>query len=175
MYEWVNGQPALLVRRRDLDLWPGADSSPRDPQVSVHEFEGSSILLVAREKALTTAVPLELGGILLVSATYCDDDVSVSHHLDLVPVDGWKLLKSRFRSIEDEYVLCDGLQAGSDLSDPMRLAELAKTSGGLVPVVLSGGNYEVEVLGPWHPDERTELYLTRLVRESQSGMTPLDP
>jgi hypothetical protein len=42
-------------------------------------------------------------------------------------------------------------------------------------VHLPPGTYEVETLGPWRPDDRTELYLTRIVRENPSGMIPLGP
>lgn len=182
MYEWVNGRPALLVRLRDLDMWPGevADFPAResttksDRFAQVSDFEGASVLSVNPQAALTTAVALELGGLLLVSATYCDDDAAVAEHLDLVPVSGWQVLRERFISIGDEYVLVDGSLRGMDVLDPAKQGELLETSGAIVAVNLPQGPYEVELLGPWRPDERTELYLTRLVRESQSGVVPLD-
>lgn len=178
MYEWVNGRPALLVRLRDLDMWPGEHGSTPSPKTdhfaAVNDFEGASVLSVNPKSALTTAVALELGGLLLVSATYCDDDAAVAEHLDLVPVSGWKTLRERFMSIGDEYVLVDGSLRGLDLADPVKQAELLETSGAMVSVNLPQGPYEVELLGPWHPDDRTELYLTRLVRESQSGVMPID-
>lgn len=186
MYEWVNGRPALLVRLRDLDMWPGevADFSHKKDGATalakserfaqVGDFEGASVLSVSTQAALTTAVALELGGLLLVSATYCDDDAAVAQHLDLVPVSGWQLLRERFISIGDEYVLVDGSLRGMDVLDPAKQSELFETSGAIVAVNLPQGPYEVELLGPWRPDERTELYLTRLVRESQSGVVPLD-
>ena len=178
MYEWVNGRPALLVRVRDLDMWPG-DTGPGPSRKTeefavVNDFEGASVLSVDPKAALTTAVALELGGLLLVSATYCDDDAAVAQHLDLVPVSGWKTLRARFTSIGDEYVLVDGSLRGMDLTDPAKQAALLETSGGMVSINLPQGPYEVELLGPWHPDDRTELYLTRLVRESQSGIVPID-
>ena len=195
MYEWVNGRPALLVRLRDLDMWPGevADFPARETSerispkkdgaaaptkserfAQVSNFEGASVLSVSPQAALTTAVALELGGLLLVSATYCDDDAAVAEHLDLVPVSGWQILRERFISIGDEYVLVDGSLRGMDVLDPAKQSELLETSGAIVAVNLPQGPYEVELLGPWRPDERTELYLTRLVRESQSGVVPLD-
>jgi hypothetical protein len=53
--------------------------------------------------------------------------------------------------------------------------QILATSGGAIPVSLPPGTYEVEMLGPWRPDDRTELYLTRIVREAPSGMIPLGP
>ena len=83
-------------------------------------------------------------------------------------------MRERFISIGDEYVLVDGSLRGMDVLDPAKQSELFETSGAIVAVNLPQGPYEVELLGPWRPDERTELYLTRLVRESQSGVVPLD-
>ncbi len=182
MYDWVRGRPSLLLRMHDLEVWPGGAGAPggQEPPrpasgfVGVSDFEGSSVLAVFTE-ALTTAVPLELGGLLLVSATYCDDDASVADHLDLVPIGGWQVLPARFVAIGEDYVLFDGNLKGLDVTDPAKEQEILASSGGAIPVQLPPGVYEVETLGPWRPDDRTELYLTRLVRENQSGMTPLGP
>jgi hypothetical protein len=181
MYDWVKGRPSLLLRTQDLEVWPGhaALGGPRlDPEprsfVSLAEFEGSTVLAVFTE-ALTTAVPLELGGLLLVSASYCDDDASVADHLDLVPIAGWQVLPKRFVAVGEDYVLFDGAQKGLDMTDPAKEEQILATSGDAIPVSLPPGTYEVETLGPWRPDDRTELYLTRIVRESPSGMIPLGP
>lgn len=181
MYDWVKGRPSLLLRTQDLEVWPGhaAPGAPRlEPEprsfVSLTEFEGSAVLAVFTE-ALTTAVPLELGGLLLVSASYCDDDASVADHLDLVPIAGWQVLPKRFIAVGEDYVLFDGGQKGLDMTDPAKEEQILATSGGAIPVSLPPGTYEVETLGPWRPDDRTELYLTRIVRESPSGMIPLGP
>ena len=182
MYDWVRGRPSLLLRMHDLEIWPGGPASPGGHElradarsfVSVSEFEGSSVLAVFTE-ALTTAVPLELGGLLLVSASYCDDDASVADHLDLVPIGGWTVLPARFVAVGEDYVLFDGGLKGLDVTDPGKEQEILASSGGAIPVQLPPGTYEVETLGPWRPDDRTELYLTRLVRESPSGITPLGP
>lgn len=182
MYDWVRGRPSLLLRTQDLEIWPGGPPTPGSPElaleprsfVSLTEFEGS-ILLAVFTDALTTAVPLELGGLLLVSASYCDDDQSVADHLDLVPIAGWQTIGKRFVSLGDEYVLFDGSQRGLDMTDPRKEEEILSTSGGAIPLQLPPGTYEVETLGPWRPDDRTELYLTRIVREVPSGMTPLGP
>jgi hypothetical protein len=181
MYDWVKGRPSLLLRTQDLEVWPG-HAAPGGPQlepeprsfVSLTEFEGSMILAVFTE-ALTTAVPLELGGLLLVSASYCDDDASVADHLDLVPIAGWQVLPKRFVAVGEDYVIFDGSQKGLDMTDPAKEEQILSTSGGAIPVSLPPGTYEVETLGPWRPDDRTELYLTRIVRESPSGMIPLGP
>lgn len=170
MYDWVNGRPALLMRLHDLELWPGTTAPGADlrldPQrfATLASFEGASVLAVHAD-ALTTVVPLELGGLLLVSATYCDDDGSVADHLDLVPVAGWEPMAEPFVAFGDDYALFDGAQRGSDLVDPRQEQTIVAESGGVVPVNLPPGRYDVELLGPWRPDDRTELYLTRLVRQ----------
>jgi hypothetical protein len=187
MYDWVKGRPSLLLRTQDLEVWPGGPTMQGQPVlgapklepeprsfVGMTEFEGSLVLAVFTE-ALTTAVPLELGGLMLVSASYCDDDASVADHLDLVPISGWQILSRRFVSVGEDYVLFDGGQKGLDMTDPKKEEEILATSGGAIPVQIPPGTYEVETLGPWRPDDRTELYLTRIVRESPSGMTPLGP
>jgi hypothetical protein len=165
----------------DLEVWPGGPDVPGGVELKpeprsfacVSDFEGSAVLAIFTD-ALTTAVPLELGGLLLVSATYCDDDGSVADHLDLVPVGGWTTLPTRFVAIGEDYVLFDGCLKGLDVTDPAKEQQVLESSGGAIPVHLPAGSYEVETFGPWRPDDRTELYLTRLVREHPSGMTPLD-
>lgn len=181
MYDWVKGRPSLLLRTQDLEIWPGITGlggKPPRPDarsfVSLTEFEGATALIVFTE-ALTTAVPLELGGLLLVSASYCDDDGSVADHLDLVPLSGWQVLEKRFVSSGEDYVLFDGGQKGLDMTDPAKEEQILASTGGAIPVQLPPGTYEVETLGPWRPDERTELYLTRIVRETPSGMISLGP
>lgn len=181
MYEWVRGRPPLLLRANDLEIWPGLTmpgALPPRPRprgfASVADFEGASILAVFTD-ALTTAVPLELGGVMLVSASYCDDDASVADHLDLVPFGGWTVLEERFVAVGGDYVLFDGGLKGLDVTDPRKEREILETSGGAISVQLAPGTYEVETLGPWRPDERTELFLTRLVRETPSGFVALGP
>ena len=127
MYDWVRGRPSLLLRTHDLEIWPGGPPAPGSPElrpeprsfVTVVDFEGSSMLAVFTE-ALTTAVPLELGGLLLVSASYCDDDASVADHLDLVPIGGWQVLPKRFVAVGEDYVLFDGGLKGLDVTDPRK-------------------------------------------------------
>jgi len=181
MYDWVKGRPSLLLRTRDLGLWPGhapGRGVRLDPEarsfVALSEFEGAPVLAVFTE-ALTTAVPLELGGLLLVSASYCDDDASIADHLDLVPIGGWQVISKRFVALGEDYTLFDGGQRGVDMTDPSKEEEILATCGGTIPVTLPPGTYEIETLGPWRPDDSTELYLTRIVRESPSGMFPLGP
>lgn len=182
MYDWVRGRPSVLMRMHDLEIWPGGPGVPGALEIKpearsfagVADFEGSSVLALFTD-ALTTAVPLELGGLMLVSATYCDDDASVADHLDLVPVGGWQVLASRFLAIGEDYVLFDGGLKGLDVTDPAKEEQILASSGGAIPVSLPAGSYEVETFGPWRPDDRTELYLTRLVREHPSGITSLGP
>ncbi len=182
MYEWIKGAPPLLLRMQDLEIWPGnspllgATPLAAEPRsfVSISDFEGFSVLAILTE-ALTTVVPLELGGLLLVSASYCDDDASVAEHLDVVPISGWQVIAKRFVSVGEEYVLFDGSRRGLDMTDPEQEAEIVSSTGGIVSIELTPGVYEVETLGPWRPDDRTELFLTRIVRESLSSVTALGP
>lgn len=164
MYDWVNGRPTVLLRGKDLARWPGAVLEA-DPSswASVRTYEGGAAV-VLRDPELTTAVPLELGGLMLVSAVYCDGDSSVTAQLDALPVDGWELLPERFVSDGGDYVLFDGSLSGAQIADPQLEQVIAEQHGGVIPVQLPAGSYEVEVLGPYRPDARTELWLTRLVR-----------
>jgi hypothetical protein len=165
MYEWIQGRPPMLLRDRELARWPGNGASARRMEsfASIGEFAGGSVL-VLRDPELTTVVPLELGGILLVSAVYCDGDRSVSAHLDMLPVSGWEMLPDRFRAESDTYALFDGSLSGRDLQDPGKQKMILEERGGVLRFAMDAGSYEVETLGPWNPDARTELWLTRMVR-----------
>ena len=164
MFDWVNGRPPILLRANDVKGWPGAYLKP-DPTLwaRVAPYRGSAAL-VLRGAHLTTAIPLELGGLLLVSAVYCDSDDALSAHLDLMPTVGWELCPARFESDGSGHALLDGSHTGSELEGDAATDEIAAESGGVIPVSLPAGTYDVEALGPWSPDDRTELWLTRLVR-----------
>ena len=41
---------------------------------------------------------------------------------------------------------------------------ITEQHGGVIPVQLPAGSYDVETLGPFRPDARTELWLARLIR-----------
>jgi hypothetical protein len=162
MFEWIHGRPSVLVRASDVKAWPGGQvASSRT--VAVRHLHGKPALVLGGS-ALTTAVPLELGGLLLVGAVFCDSDDSLASHLDMMPTVGWELAPDRFDSDGAGHVLFDGSRAGTELDGPTASETVRAETGGLVPVALEPGSYEVEVLGPWSPDERTELWLTRLVR-----------
>lgn len=155
----------MLLRDRDLGRWPGGGVSGKQLEsfASVGEFAGGSVL-VLRDPELTTLVPLELGGVLLVTAVYCDGDRSVSAHLDMLPVTGWEMLPERFRAESDTYALFDGSLSGRELRDPGKQQMILEERGGVLRFAMDSGSYEVETYGPWNPDARTELWLTRMVR-----------
>ena len=69
MFEWISGQPAVLLREADVAAWRGGTVPSSPSTVRVGLVHGARALLVGAAP-LTTAVPLELGGLLLVSATY---------------------------------------------------------------------------------------------------------
>jgi hypothetical protein len=164
MYDWVNGRPTVLVRASDLPAWPGSAIEP-DPAhwATIAEFDGAAAL-VLRDAELTTVVPLELGGVLLVTAVYCDGDEAITAHLDALPTAGWEVLPDRFVVDGGDYALFDGGLSGAQLADPALERVINEQHGGVIPVQLSRGAYDVETLGPFRPDERTELWLTRLIR-----------
>lgn len=156
----------MVLRERDLQRWPGTipeASGTNGRFASVREFDGSPILVLGAPE-LTTVVPLELGGALLVTAIYCDGDDALTGHLDLLPVTGWEPLPEKFHAGEERYVLFDGSLSASELRDPQLRDRILSERGGVLPIALTPGAYEVETLGPWTPDDRTELWLTRLVR-----------
>lgn len=166
MYEWIHGRPPLVLRERDLERWPGTVPEARrddDRFACVREFDGSPILML-REPQLTTVIPLELGGAMLVTAVFCDDDAALTAHLELVPVTGWEPLPERFHAADERYVLFDGSLSASEIRDPSMRERIVAECGGVVSIALTPGDYDVETLGPWTPDDRTELWLTRLVR-----------
>ena len=158
MYEWIQGRPTVVLRDEDVPRWPGGPvSTTRLPQfAAIGEFAGSSVI-VLRDPELTTVVPLELGGVLLVSAVYADGDASLGAHLEMLPVTGWESLPKHFITKGGEYTLFDGSLKGRDLQDPV------------IRFALDAGAYEVECLGPWDPDEQTSLWLTRLIRAAPHG------
>lgn len=164
MYDWVNGRPTVLVRAADLAEWPG-DALRPDPSrwATVHAFRGKPAL-VLRDPELTTAVPLELGGVMFVSAVYCDGDDAITAHLDALPTDGWETLRDAFVTDGADFALFDGSLSGAQLADPSLEQVIHEQHGGVIPVQLPPGTYDVEWLGPFRPDERTELWLTRLIR-----------
>ncbi len=166
VYDWVNGRPTVLVRAADLPEWPG-DALRPDPArwATLRAFRGSAAL-VLRDPELTTAVPLELGGVMFVSAVYCDGDEAITAHLDALPTDGWETGSERFVSDGSDYALFDGGLSGAQLVDPALERVINEQHGGVIPVQLPAGAYDVETLGPFRPDERTELWLTRLIRSA---------
>jgi hypothetical protein len=154
------------MRERDLGDWPGIEGLPKKrtgPFARVEQFAGFPTL-VLREPELTTLVPLELGGVLLVTAIYCDGDREVAAHLDLLPIAGWEPIPERFRALTDTYVLFDASLTGGDLRDPSKKRKIREEHGGVLRFSMEAGLYEIETLGPWNPDTRTELYLTRMIR-----------
>ena len=156
MFDWVNGKPTVLLRGDDLKAWPGAALEP-DPAAwaVIRTFAGGQAL-VLRDPELTTAVPLELGGLMLVTAVYCDADSVVTAQLDALPNAGLELLEDRFVADGSDYVLFDGGLSGAQIADPQLEQVIAEQHGGVIPVQLPAGSYEVEVLGPFRPDARTE-------------------
>lgn len=169
MYEWIQGRPPVLLREDDVVRWPGgAITTTRLPQfAAVGEFAGSSVI-VLREPELTTVVPLELGGVLLVTAVYAGGDESLGAHLEMLPVTGWESVPKRFVTRGGRYALFDGSLAGRDLEDPAKQTEILEQHGGAIRFALDPGSYDVECLGPWDPDEETSLWLTRIVRAPAS-------
>ena len=168
VYDWVNGRPTVLVRAADLPEWPGDAASP-DPDhwVALREFKGQPAL-VLRDPELTTAVPLEMGGVMFVTAVYCDGDDAVTSHLDTLPATGWDTNSERFVSDGTEYALFDGRLSGAQLADPALERMINEQHGGVIPVQLPAGSYDVETLGPFRPDGRTELWLARLIRAASA-------
>jgi len=148
----------------DLPDWPGDGLRP-DPAkwATVRSFRGHGAL-VLRDPELTTAVPLELGGVMFVTAVYCDGDDAVTSHLDALPTDGWETGRERFVTDGTDYALFDGSLSGAQLEDPALQRVINEQHGGLIPVQIPQGTYDVETLGPFRPDARTELWLTRLIR-----------
>ncbi len=164
MYDWVNGRPTVLLRGEDLQAWPGAALEPdASAWAAIRTFAGGQAL-VLRDPELTTAIPLELGGLMLVTAVYCDADGIVAAQLDALPVAGWDMLPDRFVTDGSDYVLFDGSLSGAQIADPKLEQVISEQHGGVIPIQLPAGSYEVEVLGPFQPDPRTELWLTRMVR-----------
>lgn len=164
MYDWVNGRPSVLLRTEDLPLWPGNALRPDpDPWATVTAFRGHAAL-VLRDPELTSAVPLELGGIMFVTAVYCDGDDAVTAHLDALPTSGWETASTQFVTDGSDYSLFDGSLSGAQLADPALERIVHEQHGGVVPVQLPAGTYDVETLGPFRPDQRTELWLARLIR-----------
>ena len=170
MYEWIQGRPTVVLRDDDVARWPGGTiSTTRLPHfAAIGEFAGSSVI-VLRDPELTTVVPLELGGVLLVSAVYADGDASLGAHLEMLPVTGWESLPKHFVAKGGQYALFDGSLKGRDLDDPAKQSEILEQHGGVIRFALDPGSYEVECLGPWDPDEQTSLWLTRLVRAAPNG------
>lgn len=170
MFHWVYGRPPMLLRESDLRDWPGgtegkAQSEPLQDNAwaGIRSFKNASSILI-RDHELSTIVPLELGGALLVTAIYCDGDKAVNSLLDVIPVAGWELLDGRFRSDGGNFVLFNSAIRGADFTDPKLQRKLLEEHGGLLKFPLAAGSYEVDWNGPWRPDARTELWLTRLVR-----------
>ena len=153
----------MVLRDGDIERWPGGGISTHTLShfAGIGEFAGSSVL-VLRDPELTTIVPLELGGVLLVTALYCDD--SLEGHLEMLPVTGWQVLPRRFRTPGGDYALFDGSLSGRDLRDPALRDKVLEEHGGEIRFALEPGSYEVECFGPWDPDEETSLWLTRLIR-----------
>lgn len=167
VYDWVNGRPTVLVRAADLPDWPGDAVRPDPASWATLRRFGEHQTLVLRDPELTTAVPLELGGVMFVTAVYCDGDDAVTAHLDALPTDGWETNAERFIADGSDYALFDGGLSGAQLEDPALERVINEQHGGVIPVQLPAGHYDVETLGPFRPDARTELWLARLIRSAR--------
>ncbi|AKF11249.1 hypothetical protein DB32_008398 [Sandaracinus amylolyticus] len=157
----------MVLRESDVDRWPGGDvATQRMPQfAAIGEFAGSQVI-VLRDPELTTVVPLELGGVLLVTAVYCEGDRSLDGHLEMLPVSGWHVLPRKFRATGGNYTLFDGSLSGKALKDPALQPKILEEHGGVIQFALAEGTYDVECFGPWDPDAQTSLWLTRVVRSA---------
>src|SRR4051812_33341612 len=131
VYDWVNGRPTVLVRAADLADWPG-DAAKADPSrwATIAAFRGNP-MLVLRDPELTTAIPLELGGVMFVTAVYCDGDDAITAHLDALPTDGWETSTQRFTSDGTDYALFDGGLSGKQLEDPALERVINEQHGGV--------------------------------------------
>ncbi len=154
MFDWLDGSAPQLLNARDLDAWDGG-ASPAGEHIVKLGTSGHGSLLQLSGEGPAAAVPLELGGLLLVSSLRCDSEESLSAHLDLLPVSGWNLLDERFTAENTDFALFDGALAGR---------ELARHRARWILVTLEEGNYEVETYANWQPDSATELHLVRLIR-----------
>jgi hypothetical protein len=155
MFDWLDGSAPQLLNARDLDAWAGG-ATPAGEEVVRIGVSGHGSLLQLSGGGPAAAVPLELGGLLLVSSLRCDSEESLSAHLDLLPVSGWTILEEGFTAENTDFALFDGALPGR---------ELARHRARWILVTLEEGNYEVETFANWQPDSATELHLVRLIRK----------
>ncbi len=154
MFDWLDARAPRIVATTDLASWAGGAKGLRGEVARVTASAGSSILEVSGDGPVSV-VPLELGGMLVVTHLASASEEGLSAHLDLLPVTGWTVLPERFRSTTTDFALFDGAYAGRDL---------ARYRQRWVSVGLDVGSYEVEAYGRWRPDAATDVHLVRLIR-----------
>lgn len=154
MFDWLDGRAPQLLCARDLDAWPGGAVGSGNDIAKVGASTGSSFLALSAEGA-AAAVPLELGGLLLVTSVRCASEESLSAHLDLLPVSGWTILDQRFEARSTDFALFDASLPGRDL---------ARHRSRWILVNLDKGYYEVETYPRWQPDPNTEVHLVRMIK-----------
>lgn len=153
MFDWLDGRAPQLLSARDLDAWPGGVDAPKD--VARIGASDHSALLHLSGDGPAAAIPLELGGMLLVTSIRCGSEDALSAHLDLLPVTGWTMLPDRFEARGGDFALFDGALPGKDL---------ARRRARWILVSLTPGSYEVETFARWQPDPGTLVHLVRLIR-----------
>lgn len=159
MFDWLDARAPRLLPAQELTAWPGGGRSAARGDVvrlsaGTSGSGGSSALALSADGPVAV-VPLELGGLLVVTKLRAGSEETLSAHLDLLPVTGWTILPDRFASRTKDYALFDSTHAGR---------ELGRLRQRWVPVALELGRYEVETYGSWRPDGATELHLVRLIR-----------
>jgi hypothetical protein len=154
MFDWLDGRAPMLLSARDLDRWPGGRAASA-PEIAQFGTSAHGPWLGLSGDGPAAAVPLELGGLLLVSSLRCASEESLSAHLDLLPVSGWTILEQHFVAQTTDFALFDSALPGRDL---------ARKGSRWILVNLDLGHYEVETYPRWSPDASTEVHLVRLIK-----------
>lgn len=159
MFDWLDARAPRLLPAQELTSWPGGGRAAAPGEVvrlsaGTTGSGGSSALALSGDGPVSV-VPLELGGLLVVSRLASASEDTLSAHLDLLPVTGWTILPDRFVSRTNDFALFDSTYAGR---------ELGRQRQRWVPVSLDVGRYEVETYGSWRPDGATHVHLVRLIR-----------
>ena len=156
----ITGNPAVFAPAGVFAQWSAEE--PTAPGDFVGFAKGTP-MLVFHDPELTLVFVHENS---VVFFQQIAADASPKRFVKKLPATGWKAIKGSYTSDGGEHVLFDAMYSADDYKDPEQRDDIEAESGKPMRVKLPKGEYRLEVLGLWEPDDSTELVAARLVPSS---------
>jgi len=160
----VTGNPSIFASATVFQSWNG--KAPASPKAFVGFVKG---LVAFHDPELTLVYP-HGNGVVLVQQIAASSNPK--RYLKKLPATGWKSIAGSFSSEGGEHVLFDAMYSAADYADRDQREDIEAESGKPIRITLAKGEYRLDVLGTWKPDDETELMVARLVPTSEPLAKP---